>query len=1071
MRCWEILELEPTNDIARIQEAYRKKLMVTNPEDDPRGFMKLREALENAIKEAKSMKPGETGEKRPEAEDHRGHQELENGREKIDGWMRKTDAVYSAFSKRTDIRQWEDLLDDEVCVSLETRDEAVIALLEYLMENSHVSKNIRRLIRDKLDLASVASELRTMFPRDFVEFMTEITDVEEYPEYGYLKGSDDMPFDRYIDMGLELKDAIMSNDIQKAHSILMQMESTGIEYPLLNIEKAMLACREQKYDEAKRLVDALLPEHAERINLLLVQGDILYGMGGYGQAYEKYKAAVEREPECQYGVFYMGKCMDEMGMLKEAKAVFSRLLDEAPYNMTIKEAFQNCNKKYLRQIEDRIEAGENDFRLCFELAESLTENGQYKEAVVFLELLEGYKDRIETFHQLAAEIYFNLGDDEKTLANLQKCSGASFRIIESVVYYRQGDAFKALDHLKEIIESDGENLSALFKMGQIQYEIGAYKGCVETMSKLIEEASDYHVAYGIRAKALYELGRYGEAIKDCDAVAEIEMYDVEAHICRIKILAEAGEYKMASEWLDWMKEEGMKGSMLDFLDGFIKEGADAKAAERIYRGIIKARQQNKAKAASDDGPRLELADLSEVYYRMVLMRYDETADVGEYDQEQLDEMIELIDEGLEENKNSVHLRELLGDIYSAFDMNADAIEEYGKVIKLVPGRVGIYRMLAEISMRECKWSEAVSFMDKVIEMDALAEDHQKKADCLIRLERLDEALASLTLAFSLKSELPEALNSMGMVLEYKENDDGALEYYLGAIALGEENDSICLDAYINLSALYMRRHAYVQAIETLQRGYEMSGNTDMLRLISERCCMAGNTSAAKKAIERYRKEEKLGRLSFLYNREVAAICKASRGFERAFDLYDMVSMEDSSAGLEAGKLQYYQGKYKKALKYFRKAIDMLDEERLLIEDDFAKGYYYLWAAKACIGMGDMKSAAELGEKGLSYIPAEYENMYRGWLPKLRCLISGLYAVKGQTAAAERLLKETAFSRKCENCTNRYCMEAFRQLGYVYEIQGRTPDAEKCYSKALELAPGNADVYCSLKHLKGKRIWL
>ena len=46
---WKILEIEPTDDVDMIRDAYRAKLVVTNPEDDQEGFMELKEAYDRAL--------------------------------------------------------------------------------------------------------------------------------------------------------------------------------------------------------------------------------------------------------------------------------------------------------------------------------------------------------------------------------------------------------------------------------------------------------------------------------------------------------------------------------------------------------------------------------------------------------------------------------------------------------------------------------------------------------------------------------------------------------------------------------------------------------------------------------------------------------------------------------------------------------------------------------------------------------------------------------------------------------------------------------------------------------------
>ena len=46
---WTILGIEQTKDLEAIKAAYRERLKMTNPEDNPEGFKELRSAYEEAL--------------------------------------------------------------------------------------------------------------------------------------------------------------------------------------------------------------------------------------------------------------------------------------------------------------------------------------------------------------------------------------------------------------------------------------------------------------------------------------------------------------------------------------------------------------------------------------------------------------------------------------------------------------------------------------------------------------------------------------------------------------------------------------------------------------------------------------------------------------------------------------------------------------------------------------------------------------------------------------------------------------------------------------------------------------
>lgn len=51
--CYEILNIPANSDVKQIKKAYAKLVKIHNPEDDPEGYQKLRNAYDKALKNAK----------------------------------------------------------------------------------------------------------------------------------------------------------------------------------------------------------------------------------------------------------------------------------------------------------------------------------------------------------------------------------------------------------------------------------------------------------------------------------------------------------------------------------------------------------------------------------------------------------------------------------------------------------------------------------------------------------------------------------------------------------------------------------------------------------------------------------------------------------------------------------------------------------------------------------------------------------------------------------------------------------------------------------------------------------
>ena len=168
---FEILEIEETKDEAIIKSAYRKKLVVTNPEDKPEEFKALRQAYEEALRLSK-------------IEDD----EIEEAYTPIGRWIKKVEKVYNSLSNRGNLDSWKRLFQEDICINFDTNEEARDALLVFLMDNYRLGAEIWKLINDTFNLSYIKEEVYEKFPRDFVDFVVNAPETEGWFDYNLLKG-------------------------------------------------------------------------------------------------------------------------------------------------------------------------------------------------------------------------------------------------------------------------------------------------------------------------------------------------------------------------------------------------------------------------------------------------------------------------------------------------------------------------------------------------------------------------------------------------------------------------------------------------------------------------------------------------------------------------------------------------------------------------------------------------------------------------------------------------------------------------------------------------------------------
>ena len=101
---FSVLGIEENAGEKEIRAAYRERLATTNPEDNPEGFKRLRQAYEEAMELLRSPR-----EEKPEQEDT-----SESGQ-----WVAQAAALYATLDGRQDIQAWRALFSQDIYLSLD----------------------------------------------------------------------------------------------------------------------------------------------------------------------------------------------------------------------------------------------------------------------------------------------------------------------------------------------------------------------------------------------------------------------------------------------------------------------------------------------------------------------------------------------------------------------------------------------------------------------------------------------------------------------------------------------------------------------------------------------------------------------------------------------------------------------------------------------------------------------------------------------------------------------------------------------------------------------------------------
>lgn len=282
---FQVLGIEETKDENQIKKAYREKLSVTNPEDNPEGFKRLRSAYEEACNLARQ----------PEED----LQEPERDETPSGLWVEKVADIYANMEKRRDVSSWEALFEEDVLLDLAEEENCTYKLLRFLMEHFKLPTTVWKLMQEKLHIIENNERFREYFPADFMNFVINRCRHGEDLEFDQFQGTPDADYDLFIRYSDNCWEALSNDQVEQAAEFIKNADELGITHPIMEINRAKVWELQGKKEEAVKWVKKLYDEWPDDLMVRFHTAELLWRNERREEAVSIYEA-IKKNNEKHY---------------------------------------------------------------------------------------------------------------------------------------------------------------------------------------------------------------------------------------------------------------------------------------------------------------------------------------------------------------------------------------------------------------------------------------------------------------------------------------------------------------------------------------------------------------------------------------------------------------------------------------------------------------------------------------------------------------------------------------------------------------------------------------------------
>ena len=1023
MDIWDILGCQETKDKKVLKTAYREKLKNVNPEDDPEGFMRLREAYDKAVQLADII-----------------HEEADSSKDSE--LLKSIKSLYNDYSRRISVEEWEKLLDKDEFVSLDSSQEAFDTLIRFLMEKFFIPKDVWKLIVRKFGVEERAKELSEIYPENFIEYVINNSIYDDVLDYSLLECKDEL-VDKFLDRYYRLDLAVRKHDYKEEKELISLLGNMDAYHPYFEMLKIKAKLQEYEsrdpeeetaeekseknvvYEDMYQDAVLLHADFPDDISFMGLCGDIKLLLGDYDEAGEFYDKALEIKPD---SYVMKGKLAEQkmcIGEYARSRDLFMELLRINHYDNSARTGMIRANAMLIEELKAKQADSPDDKKIPMEIGWSLYQIYKFLEALDVLDKLEPDETQIFEYNNLKGRVYLCLQDYQNALV----CFNTWKEAIESIpsdddskdakdkkkrygyVNFLIGDCYLKLkeydmarEYLQTALEIEHEEISLAYEaMCELEYDTENYERCIEICEALIGREKRNFIAYNYMSKASLKLDYIKEAIDASNKAMEIYPYVAEPYETQVGVYLRFNQLDGAKSVIERYKAIGLESDRINFCYARILATEDKnEEAISVLDNILNKDQ----KEGSD------LDNLVKVYNLKA-----NCLDMSDKTEEALVVFEKVVE--LEPNHRNAYGR--MGDIYRGQGKLSKALEMYNKQIEISPDAVA-YINRGTLNRFFQKYKSALSDFEEALKLDP------ENGFCHSRIG----------LIYEHHREFNKALENFDKALLYITDDNGRSQIYTYKARVLQ-----CMNRFDDSMAVYTK---YID---------EFGMNPDIAYDISELAIRMGDMEYGIKVLE-----DCVNRFEFDDNVKQCVIQLISIYGDEGYvgraneALQFAVNRFGSHAGFFAamGAVLRNKGLYDQAVRHYETAVKL---------DIECKHNYYSELVEVLKKKNPLRQDLKKYVQKALINPAEMTNPHA--YIKMSRLNRSLKKYKEALAIIEKGIN----IKRCQGCFYSGCHDALYEKGLIYEAMKDYVNARLCYKQALAICGHNALYEECLKRIEGK----